>query len=111
MTRKKKDLIEIGDADDKKLFGKKSKAKNITLGTALLLDGIGLLTYLIPALGEGFDAVWAPLSAMILFIKFGRNSLPATLLQFTEELLPFTDFIPTFTLMYLYRRFYKPVDE
>ncbi len=100
---KKKQEIEVhkSQAEDKK------SKKNITLGTALLLDGIGLISYLIPAYGEIFDTVWAPVSAIILFAKFGRTSLPASLLQFVEELLPFADFIPTFTLTYLYTKFYK----
>ncbi len=86
----------------------KKKNKTISLGAALLLDAIGLVSYLIPAYGELFDTVWAPLSAIILFAKFGKTALPASLLQFVEEILPFSDFIPTFTLMYLYRKFYKP---
>lgn len=87
---------------------KRGWGKPLTLMGALLLDGVGMLSYLLPAYGEAIDTVWAPLSAIILFLKFGRNSLPAVLLEFTEELLPFTDFIPTFTLTYLYKKYYKP---
>ncbi len=98
---KKKLEIEIPKA------AKERKEKTPNLGTVLLLDAIGLVSYLLPAYGELIDTVWAPLSAMILFAKFGKTALPASLLQFVEEILPFSDFIPTFTLMYLYRKFYK----
>ncbi len=106
MSRKKKRndraLDSIPNAE------KRGLGKPLTLMGAILLDAVGLLSYLLPAYGEAIDTVWAPLSAIILFMKFGRNSLPAALLEFTEELLPFTDFIPTFTLTYLYKKFYKP---
>ncbi len=99
----KKHEIEITKPATKK----EKKGVGMTLGTALLLDGIGLISYLIPAYGEMIDTVWAPVSAIILFAKFGKTALPASLVQFVEEILPFADFIPTFTLTYLYTKLYK----
>ncbi len=107
MSKKKPIEINLPDREDTR----RGKKKKITLLGAILLDAIGLISYVIPAYGEAFDTVWAPVSAIILLVKFGRTSLPASLLQFVEELLPFSDFIPTFTLTYLYQKFYKERKE
>ena len=70
----------------------------------LLLDFIGYASYSIPILGEFADIIWAPLSGMIFFALFGgwRGGVGG-LLNFVEELLPGTDFIPSFTIMWLMR--------
>ena len=71
----------------------------------ILMDLIGYLTYAVPYLGEFGDLVWAPLSGLIFFRSFGgwRSALGG-LFNFTEEILPGTDFIPSFTIMYLLQR-------
>ena len=65
------------------------------------MDLIGYVTYAIPFLGELADIVWAPLSSIIFFASFGgwKGALGG-LGNFIEELLPGTDFIPSFTIMW-----------
>ena len=72
------------------------------------MDLIGYATYAIPFLGEFADIIWAPISAIIFFISFGgwKGALGG-IGNFIEEILPGTDFIPSFTIMWFlqnYRR-------
>ena len=62
---------------------------------------VGYLTYTVPVLGEFGDLFWAPISGLIFFSSFGswRGLLGGTF-AFVEELLPGTDFIPSFTIMW-----------
>ena len=75
--------------------------KQPSLAFCIIMDLIGYVTYAIPFLGEIADIVWAPLSAMIFFATFGgwKGALGG-LGNFIEELLPGTDFIPSFTIMW-----------
>lgn len=67
----------------------------------ILMDAIGYVSYLLPALAEFSDIIWAPLSAFIFYKTFGgTKGLIGGILNGIEEILPFTDFIPTFTIMY-----------
>ena len=68
------------------------------------MDAIGYATYAIPLLGELGDLVWAPVSALIFFKVFGgwKGALGG-LFNFAEEILPFTDFIPSFTLAWIWQ--------
>ena len=68
----------------------------------IVMDFIGYATYAIPVFGEFADVIWAPVSAIIFYISFGgwKGGLGG-LFNFIEELLPGTDFIPSFTLMWL----------
>jgi len=67
----------------------------------LLMDLVGYATYAIPVFGELGDIFWAPLSALIFFLTFGgwKGALGGVG-NFIEELLPGTDFIPSFTIMW-----------
>jgi hypothetical protein len=72
------------------------------------MDLIGCATYAIPLLGEFADIIWAPISAIIFFVTFGgwKGALGG-IGNFIEEILPGTDFIPSFTIMWFlqnYRR-------
>jgi hypothetical protein len=71
----------------------------------ILMDLIGFATYSVPLLGEFGDLLWAPVSSMIFFLTFGgwKGALGG-IFNFAEEILPGTDFIPTFTLMYFMQR-------
>jgi hypothetical protein len=79
-----------------------------SLVLCLLLDAVGYFTYAIPVLGEFGDLIWAPVSGVIFYRLFGgwKGALGG-LFSFTEEVLPFTDFIPTFTIGWLVQRFSK----
>ena len=70
----------------------------------LFLDAMGLVSYLIPGLGEIFDIVWAPIGAFAMTLMYkGTVGKVAGLVEFLEEIEPgFMDFIPTFTLTWLY---------
>ncbi|HMO32706.1 MAG TPA: hypothetical protein PKE63_01060 [Lacibacter sp.] len=75
-----------------------------TLLFCLLMDLIGYASYTLPVLGEFGDLLWAPLSALIFYRTFGgRKAAFGTLFHFVEELLPGFDFIPSFTLMWIWR--------
>lgn len=79
-----------------------------TLVFCLIMDLIGVSSYFIPGIGEWFDMIWAPISALIFYRSFGgKIGQIGAFINFIEELFPFTDIIPTFTLVYLYKRFKK----
>lgn len=71
----------------------------------LLMDAIGCVTYAIPFLGEFGDIIWAPVSAFIFYKTFGGwRGTAGGIFNFIEELLPGTDFIPSFTLMWFWQK-------
>jgi len=67
----------------------------------IVMDLIGYLSYTVPFLGEFLDLAWAPISAVIFFFTFGgwKGALGG-IGNFIEEILPGTDFIPSFTIMW-----------
>jgi hypothetical protein len=72
----------------------------------LFMDAIGYVTYAAPFIGEVGDLIWAPLSAFIFYKKFGGTiGMYGGIFNFIEEILPGLDFIPTFSLVWLYKRF------
>jgi hypothetical protein len=72
------------------------------LALCIILDVIGYLSFSIPFIGEFSDVIWAPLSAIIYFKLFGgRMGVIGGAFSFLEEILPFTDIIPTFTISWL----------
>jgi hypothetical protein len=77
--------------------------KTSKLILSLLFDGIGMLSYLVPVFAEVTDLVWAPISAILLMVMFkGTAGKLAGVFGFIEELLPFVDVIPTFTITWFY---------
>ncbi len=77
----------------------------------LLLDLLGMATYILPVIGEFFDVIWAPISAYFLqrFYK-GNVGKAAAVIGFVEEAVPGFDIVPTFTLTWLYVRFFAAND-
>lgn len=76
-----------------------------SLWLCILLDAIGCASYVVPALGELSDIVWAPVSAAIFYFLFGgRVGILGGIVDFLEEAFPATDIIPTFTIAWIYRR-------
>ena len=73
------------------------KEKQFKLFIALGIDLLGMLSYLIPGLGEIFDLAIAPISAILVFVLFGRKFSWAAF-TFIEELVPMTDVIPSATI-------------
>lgn len=73
------------------------------------MDAIGYATYAIPVLGELGDIFWAPLSALIFFKTFGGwKGAFGGMFNFIEEILPGLDFIPTFTITWVWQALSKP---
>lgn len=86
--------------------------KNPPLIACILMDMIGYATYSLPVVGELADIVWAPISALIFFIMFGGwKGAFGGIFNFVEELMPGLDFIPTFSLTWLWQYFAKRRDE
>jgi hypothetical protein len=80
-----------------------SSNKTLHLVLGLLFDAIGMCTYLIPGVGEFGDLIWAPISRMIIMKMYkGNVGKVAGYLSLLEELIPYTDVIPTFTLTWIY---------
>ena len=76
---------------------------NIAL--CILLDVIGIATYAFPVLGEFGDIFWAPVSGYLFFKLFGgRFGMIGGVLNFLEEIVPFTDIIPSFTIAWFIRK-------
>jgi hypothetical protein len=72
-----------------------------SLAFCVIMDAIGVLTYALPFLGEFADVVWAPLSALVFYKSFGgAKGLIGGIFNGLEEIIPYTDFIPSFTIMY-----------
>lgn len=83
----------------------KTENKQPNLALCIILDIIGYASFSIPFLGEFSDVIWAPLSGLIFYRLFGgKMGLFGGGFSFLEELLPFTDFIPTFTISWLIRQ-------
>jgi hypothetical protein len=82
---------------------RKPTLPNIAL--CILLDIIGMASYFIPALGEFADVVWAPISGYLFFTLFGgRFGVIGGVLNFLEEIIPYTDIIPSFTIAWFIRK-------
>lgn len=74
----------------------------------LLFDGIGMLSFTIPGIGEFADVIWAPIAGYLMVKMYkGSSGKVAGIFTFLEELIPFTDIIPSFTLMWMYTYLFK----
>lgn len=77
--------------------------KKKLLVQGLVYDAIGMATYAVPFVGPFLDLLWAPYAAKKMRQMYsGKKGKLASVLVFLEEILPGTDIIPTFTLMWLY---------
>ena len=67
------------------------------LALSIILDLFGLIP--IPFL----DVIWAPTSAYLMTKMYkGKEGKIAAIISFIEEAIPFSDVIPTFTIMWFY---------
>lgn len=81
--------------------------KVVLLILCLIFDLIGMLSYLLPVLGEFIDIIWAPMSAILIFFMFRKyNGAIGGVVGFMEEIMPGADIIPTFTLMWVYKYYF-----
>ncbi|WP_431244834.1 hypothetical protein ACQ9BO_11660 [Flavobacterium sp. P21] len=91
---------------DLKAIDEDDKTRKLLLG--LLLDGIGMISFTIPFIGEFGDVIWAPIAAFIMTRMYkGRVGKVASVLTFVEEILPFTDVIPSFTITWIYTYYFQ----
>ncbi len=83
------------------LSDKRNKTRDLVL--SLLFDAIGMMSFSIPLIGEFADVIWAPISGLIMVWMYkGTMGKVAGVVSFLEELLPATDIIPSFTIMWFY---------
>ena len=81
---------------------KKSKYK--ILGYSIIFDALGYVSFVFPP----FDIIWAPAAGYLMTKLYkGRTGKIAGAITFIEEALPFTDVVPTFTLMWIYTYVFK----
>ena len=83
--------------DIDKLKKKFEADKRLKLFFAVLIDLLGFLSYTIPGFLEFYDIGIAPISAILVYVLFKKKLKWATF-TFLEELLPFTDIIPSATI-------------
>lgn len=70
-----------------------TKYKKLVL--SILFDAIGFIPLT--------DFVWAPISAFLMQKMYkSKEGKFASFISLVEELLPFSDAVPTFTLMWIY---------
>ncbi len=79
--------------------------KRSDLIASIAIDALGMATYLIPALGETADIVLAPIISILIYAVH-RTTIGA-IAGFFEEIIPFTDIIPTATIIWIYRYILK----
>ncbi|TDE06961.1 hypothetical protein [Flavobacterium sandaracinum] len=86
-----------------------NKTRNLVLG--ILFDAIGMLSFTVPFIGEFSDVIWAPLAGFLMTWMYkGTIGRVGGVVTFLEEILPFSDFIPTFTLTWIYNYLIKNKD-
>ena len=77
-----------------------------SLPFCILMDAIGMASYIFPGAGESFDLVWAPISGFIFMKSFGgMTGKIGGLISMVEEAVPFIDIIPTFTIGHFYAKY------
>ncbi|MFS4492017.1 hypothetical protein [Maribacter sp. 2308TA10-17] len=85
---------------------KDSKYKNLFLG--LLFDAIGMLSFVVPFIGDFSDIIWAPIAAWLMTRMYkGKAGQAAGAITFIEEIVPGLDIIPMFTIMWVYTYIFK----
>jgi len=86
---------------------KNNKFKLLRKG--IMFDLVGMATFFIPVAGPFLDIIWAPIAAKKMTEMYkGNTGKIASWIVFIEEILPFTDFVPTFTLMWIYTFVFAP---
>ncbi|WP_367771214.1 hypothetical protein AB3G33_15345 [Flavobacterium sp. WC2421] len=91
---------------DTPVLAANNKTKNLILG--ILFDGIGMLSFTVPMIGEFSDVIWAPIAGFLMTQMYkGTVGKVAGVIAFLEEIIPFTDIIPSFTLTWIYNYWIK----
>jgi hypothetical protein len=83
-----------------------------SLAFCIIMDVIGCASYIFPGLTEFADVVWAPISAFIFYKTFGgKIGQIGAVINFVEEILPFTDIVPSFTIAYFYKKHFMEANK
>jgi hypothetical protein len=86
----------------------KELSKNNKLILGIVFDAIGMLSFTIPLIGDFSDIVWAPLAGFLMTKMYtGKTGRVGGILTFVEEIFPFTDVVPSFTLAWVYTYWIK----
>jgi hypothetical protein len=89
---------------------KNNKKINLILG--ILFDSIGMLSFTIPLVGEFSDVIWAPVAGYLMTRMYkGTAGKVSGMVVFLEEIIPFSDIIPTFTLTWIYTYLIQNKDD
>lgn len=85
-------------------------SKNKKLALSILFDAIGYLSFITPLAIT--DIIWAPLSAFILSKLYkGKTIKGFALFALIEELLPWSDVVPTFTITWVYVYYFDKSED
>lgn len=68
------------------------------LVVSLIIDLIGSSSYLLPFVGEAFDLAWAPIQTVFIMALYDDSMPSLKYISFIEEILPFTDLLPSGSL-------------
>ncbi len=73
------------------------------LALSILFDALGMVSFIIPGVGEFSDIIWAPLAGWLMIKMYkGTEGKAAGLFTLVEEAIPGLDFIPSFSIMWVY---------
>ncbi len=73
---------------------------------SIFFDALGMLSFTLPMIGEFEDVIWAPVAYWLMTKMYaGSVGKIAGAITFIEEILPGIDFIPTFTLTWIYENY------
>lgn len=81
------------------------------LAVSLLIDLIGSSSYLLPVLGEALDLGWAPIQTVLIMAMYDSTSPNLKYVSFFEEILPFTDIVPSASIGFLAEYVPKSLQE
>ncbi len=72
---------------------------------AIVLDWIGVISMLVPFVGDAFDALWAPTHAFIVWML--TDKWHYTVFAYIDEAFIGTDWVPSATMFVYYTFFVK----
>ena len=98
MTRRRSQFRKANDPPPRSLDFTK-------LLICICIDILGSANEAIPLVGEVVDVIYAPIAALLLRQLFSGSNI-IFLLEFTEEILPFTDILPLATICWMVESFF-----
>ncbi|KAL3799679.1 hypothetical protein ACHAWO_002863 [Cyclotella atomus] len=99
------DVTSNNSTPKKSLKGKEVSIDLSKLLICIVIDILGSANEAIPVVGEVVDVLYAPMAALLLRQLF-QGSNVVFLLEFVEEILPFTDILPLATICWTVETFF-----